>query len=303
MAELKSSRNLMLNSIYKGTALYYNFIDLMHQVPASREFIKLPKSREACFDKLIFDENTPVFMIEAVNKDYEFNHEYTEIFESRPFDNFLIEIKLDQHMSQFVAVSFHDFSNTATTLMNCALYSYDNNLKRTLKDSLRFLFTTEYDAERNKNALMIIPATGDVTTRDNGAVDFGTSETDSEADPVVRELRGYEPSQHPTSIQILQNIFALYNKLLDVNSETVKVKAKNNSVLKRRSMKFNANSDYIIIKNNPTRLKTDLESGQGVVKIAHNRRGHTRVYKSGKTIWIKPSKIHGGGGGKSYIFK
>lgn len=44
--------------------------------------------------------------------------------------------------------------------------------------------------------------------------------------------------------------------------------------------------------------------GSGAQRRAHDRRGHYRMLRSGKRIWINDMKIHGGGtGGRDYLVK
>ena len=57
----------------------------------------------------------------------------------------------------------------------------------------------------------------------------------------------------------------------------------------------NLDTATIEIKSKAIRYIYDenTKSVIGGLKVAHNRRGHFRHYKSGKIVWINESNIHG----------
>lgn len=90
-----------------------------------------------------------------------------------------------------------------------------------------------------------------------------------------------------------------FNKSTEINYNKDKRKLKSPHPLSSTSIsRINNYPKFIYIGR--TKSLTHEGDKKGIPKSPHNRRGHYRHYKNGKTIWVKPAKVKGGNSAQKF---
>ena len=295
----------------------------------SRMNIPFSPPKSQLLTAALMDDQTPTFVLTNPDPSNEYlsSINYQDFMDNRPFDNFVIEVVVTNHLATkdwnepliiLVAVQFHHVDEQAffgtqrgdncnPMVFNAAVYGF----RPTSKTLYRHYINFTYSVEEDDPALTFRPTTGyaKVIPDPDAPDEWITEISDDTDDSLNLALEGIDPADTDSHQAIMGCMLGLYSSLSQPQHELVTVKAPKlpPKAKKIKGQKFQKNNDFIIIS--PLKSIAIADTNDDVLTrhhkspIGHARRGHFRQYKTGKTVWVNASKVKGGGSGKTYITK